>query len=109
MINLKRTSDKKGVARVVTVVLMGLIFAVMLAAGASAAPKERYSDGGPDPKGNVITRGSHGGSHDVLGGAEGSALPFTGADITLFIATGLAAIGTGLFIVRRSRTQEDFS
>jgi LPXTG-motif cell wall-anchored protein len=38
---------------------------------------------------------------------EGSnnALPFTGADITLFVVIGLAAIGTGIFIVRRTRPQ----
>lgn len=34
---------------------------------------------------------------------EGGALPFTGADITLFVVIGLAAIGTGAVIIRKSR------
>ena len=40
---------------------------------------------------------------------SGGALPFTGADITLFVATGLAAIGTGAVIVRRSRVKKSES
>lgn len=87
--------------------MMVFLFAVMLAATASAAPRERYSDGSSDTKGSTITRQDP--QSDVLGGTEGpqgSALPFTGADITLFVATGLAAIGTGAFIVRRARTRE---
>jgi LPXTG-motif cell wall-anchored protein len=31
------------------------------------------------------------------------ALPFTGADLTLFVAIGLGAIGAGAMIVRRTR------
>jgi hypothetical protein len=34
---------------------------------------------------------------------DGGALPFTGADITLFVVIGLTAIGTGAVIIRRSR------
>ena len=30
-------------------------------------------------------------------------LPFTGADLTLFLATGVAAVGTGAIVVRRTR------
>ena len=39
-------------------------------------------------------------------GDRGEELPFTGADLTLFVATGLAAIGTGAVIVRRTRSKE---
>ena len=34
---------------------------------------------------------------------ESGSLPFTGADITLFVVIGLAAIGTGAVIVRKTR------
>jgi LPXTG-motif cell wall-anchored protein len=34
---------------------------------------------------------------------EGETLPFTGADITLFVVIGLAAIGSGALIIRKSR------
>lgn len=34
-----------------------------------------------------------------------SNLPFTGADVTLFVITGLAAIGTGMVLVRRTRAR----
>ena len=34
-------------------------------------------------------------------------LPFTGADLTLFIATGVAAVGTGAIVVRRTRPKKD--
>ncbi|MFN2595272.1 MAG: LPXTG cell wall anchor domain-containing protein [Actinomycetota bacterium] len=36
-------------------------------------------------------------------------LPFTGADVTLFVLTGLAAIGIGFVIVRRTRTRKQES
>jgi LPXTG-motif cell wall-anchored protein len=34
---------------------------------------------------------------------SGETLPFTGADLTLFVAIGLGAIGAGGMIVRRTR------
>ena len=37
-------------------------------------------------------------------GCEGP-LPFTGADLTLFIVTGFAAIATGAVLVRRTRAR----
>jgi hypothetical protein len=105
VIELTKKSDTARLGRGVAVALMALVFALMLAVTANAAPpKERYSDDGP-PEGGVITRDQP----DVLGGTEpeGGALPFTGADITLFVATGLAAVGTGMFIVRRARSREN--
>lgn len=36
-------------------------------------------------------------------------LPFTGADLTLFAATGFAAIGTGTVIVRATRSRKSRS
>jgi hypothetical protein len=36
-------------------------------------------------------------------------LPFTGADVTLFIITGVAAIATGTVLVRRTRARRQTS
>jgi hypothetical protein len=36
-----------------------------------------------------------------------NSMPITGADLTLFIITGLAAIATGLVIVRRTRSRRE--
>jgi LPXTG-motif cell wall-anchored protein len=38
-------------------------------------------------------------------GDEG--LPTTGANLTLFAATGIIAVGTGVFIVSRARSRRD--
>ena len=76
-------------------VLVGLL---MLALPASA--QQRISGGNlqeprnPNIQGITEERGVT---------SEGDTLPFTGADITLFVVIGLAAIGTGAVIMRRSR------
>jgi LPXTG-motif cell wall-anchored protein len=37
---------------------------------------------------------------------ESGTLPFTGADVTLFLVIGLSAIGAGTILVRRTRRAE---
>jgi hypothetical protein len=37
--------------------------------------------------------------------SEDSPLPFTGADVTLFLVTGLALVATGTVLVRRNRSR----
>jgi hypothetical protein len=37
--------------------------------------------------------------------SEDSPLPFTGADVTLFLVTGVALVATGAVLVRRNRTR----
>ena len=37
------------------------------------------------------------------GGTPDSPLPFTGADVTLFVITGAALVATGVVVVRRTR------
>ena len=34
-------------------------------------------------------------------------LPFTGADVTLFLITGAALVGTGMIVVRRTRAKNN--
>lgn len=38
-------------------------------------------------------------------GCEDEVLPFTGADLTLFVVTGLAFVATGVVLVRRTRAR----
>jgi uncharacterized surface anchored protein len=40
-------------------------------------------------------------------GCEDRVLPFTGADLTLFIVTGLALVATGVVLVRRTRARRE--
>ena len=37
---------------------------------------------------------------------SGETLPFTGADVTLFVITGAALVATGMLVVRRSRASK---
>jgi hypothetical protein len=65
----------------------------------------------PKVKGETLTsvegetasfEGGTGGTGGTGGGT--TVLPFTGADITLFLVIGLAAIGAGAALVRRARS-----
>lgn len=38
---------------------------------------------------------------------EPESLPFTGADLTLFIVAGLSAVGIGMLVVRRTRRRQE--
>src|SRR3712207_3536002 len=40
-------------------------------------------------------------------GCEDEVLPFTGADLTLFVVTGLAFVATGVVLVRRTRARRE--
>lgn len=40
-------------------------------------------------------------------GCEDEVLPFTGADLTLFLVTGLAFVATGVVLVRRTRARRE--
>ena len=39
--------------------------------------------------------------------AEPESLPFTGADLTLFVVAGLSAVGIGMLVVRRTRRRQE--
>jgi hypothetical protein len=62
----------------------------------------------PKAKGETLTsvEGETASFESGTGGTGGgtTVLPFTGADITLFLVIGLAAIGAGAALVRRART-----
>ena len=91
-------------------IMIGLLvaaLAVVFFAGTALAQEDPYEDVGPD----IHQRFGPDVADDTQErgqtppASEGT-LPFTGADLTLFLATGLAAIGTGTVIVRRARSAE---
>jgi hypothetical protein len=94
--------------RAIKIVLVGTVAAVVL--GMVAGPAFATSGGARPPKGNNFHR-----SHPTVQGATvlrgagssssvaGSALPFTGAQLTLVTAIGLLTIAAGSGLVLRSR------
>lgn len=75
--------------------------ALLWLAGPAMAQQDPYPPGGGVEGQNEGRDGSVSGSSDADG------LPFTGAEITLYSAVGLGAIGAGVLILRRTRTRTD--
>jgi hypothetical protein len=78
---------------------------LMTLSSAALAQQEGYSNNEPDTEVRFGTTNQPSVDEDAAAG-EGL-LPFTGADLTLFVATGLAAIGTGVVVLRRTRPREE--
>ena len=76
--------------------------ALLWLAGPAMAQQDPYPPGGGVEGANEGRNGDVSGSNE----AEGD-LPFTGAEITLYSAVGLGAIGAGVLILRRTRTKTD--
>ncbi|MDQ1445415.1 MAG: hypothetical protein QOI20_1879 [Acidimicrobiaceae bacterium] len=81
-------------------VLGGLLFVGALAVPA-AAHAEDYVGNGPQVIGNQFSRGDA--PPAVAPATQGRGLPITGSDVAGLTAIGLAAVGTGTVLVRRSR------
>lgn len=79
------------------VVLGALALSLSLMTGRAGAQAEPYSSATPSiaPTRIVVQH------EDPT--EPGAVLPFTGADLSLFAATGVAAIATGAFVLRRAR------
>lgn len=81
----------------------------MLVAGAALAcvtagpafAQTSYVGGNTEVRGNNETRPAP--RADVAGAGESRGLPITGGDVAGLTAIGLAAVGTGSVLVRRSR------
>ena len=54
---------------------------------------------GPEVESDVLTR------PETSPDDSGETLPFTGADVTLFVITGAALVATGMLVVRRTRAR----
>jgi LPXTG-motif cell wall-anchored protein len=79
--------------------------ALLWLAGPAMAQQDPYPPGGGVEGEN---QGQDGQDGNVSGSTEAEGdLPFTGAEITLYSAVGLGAIGAGVLILRRTRTKTD--
>ena len=101
--NRKRSTK---IALVAAVMMIAGMIVLALTGPAAAQGKDPYSNRGPKVLPQVIERDTPDRPQviDDSSRREGE-LPFTGADLTLFMATGLAAVATGTVIVRRTRTR----
>jgi hypothetical protein len=87
---------------VVVAISVAILLALAAFSSAALAQQEGYSENQPD----VDVRFGTQNQPSIEEEGEGL-LPFTGADLTLFVATGLAAIGTGVVVLRRTRPREE--
>lgn len=81
--------------RLAGIAAIGTIGVLAPAAHAGAAP---YPNGGDTP--DVAPQTTE---VSPAGAAKPSTLPFTGGDIAQIAALGVASVGAGTFVVRRSR------
>jgi hypothetical protein len=102
-------SRYKRMAAIVVISVLALSGALMMM-GTALAQQDPYGNGTPPVVSpNVITRPTDQPASNLLRrspnvqGTPTQTLPFTGADLTLFVATGLGAIATGAVIMHRSR------
>jgi hypothetical protein len=103
---------KGRLALVVLALMVGVMSALFLVGAAAAQQEDPYSNDGPKVLPTVIQRGEPERPPAVSpqevppeDSSERQPLPFTGADLTLFVATGLAAVATGGVILRRTRSR----
>jgi hypothetical protein len=89
---------------------LGLMMVLSMTGAAGAQEKDPYAPKGPNVLPSVIERGEPERPPAVEPERippedSNNRLPFTGADITLFAATGMAAVVTGGVILRRTRSR----
>lgn len=89
--------------KALAVAMLASLLLVMVSAAALAQEESGTVRGNTEPP-EVQADTVNQAPAEVQGGAN--TLPFTGADITLFVIIGVAAIGTGTLIVRRTRASE---
>jgi hypothetical protein len=104
---IHKRNNARGVLLLVTGALAGLVAAIALSSGTASAQVEPYSSSPPTVSPTRTSRiNTPPPERNPLEDPDNT-LPFTGADLTLFLATGVAAVGTGAFVVRRTRPKKD--
>lgn len=99
------------IALLITALLIATMAATMVV-GPASAQTDPYNGGSPTIIGTITNTGTP--PEEILPSRHTnipppdiqpnrSGLPFTGADVTLFAATGLALVGTGSLLWRRTR------
>lgn len=95
---------------VASILMLATVAALAASSSAVAKPCDPYAKKPCKPivKPTVL-RTDHGRPNDdeivIPNRQERDPLPFTGADLTLFAATGFAAVGTGTVLVRATRAR----
>jgi uncharacterized surface anchored protein len=98
--------------RLKSIVVAAIVCALMSMTGAALAQSGTVHK--PKVKAQTVTKGdvsgedttTLGGTQTTSGATQGSpVLPFTGADITLFVLIGVGAIVAGAILVRRTRAE----
>jgi LPXTG-motif cell wall-anchored protein len=100
MKNDKRSKMRKSAAVIVAAVILALSVASSAAAQYPPKVKGNQIQGNEQPQR----------SEEPLVLPQQTApdnLPFTGADLTLFVIAGLATVGVGIIVVRRTRRREE--
>ena len=91
------------------VLMLATLAALTIASSASAKPCDPYTKNCKPIVKPTVIRTDHGrpDDHEIVipNREERGPLPFTGADLTLFAATGFAAVGTGTILVRATRSR----
>jgi uncharacterized surface anchored protein len=78
------------------------LFVVVLAPAASAQPSGGHVDKPEVLSQTVEPSGATQGTQTT---PQPNQLPFTGADVTLFLVVGMGAIATGTFLLHRTRAE----
>lgn len=97
------------IALLASTVMLAGVAALSIGSSAAAKPCDPYTKKCKPIVKPTIQRTDHGRptDHEIVipNRQERGPLPFTGADLTLFAATGFAAVGTGTVLVRSTRSR----
>jgi hypothetical protein len=108
---MERTASERKHARSALLFITGLIgtmmAALMLSSGPASAQVEPYPPTPPTVSPTRTARINTPPPERNPLEDPPDTLPFTGADLTLFLATGVAAVGTGAIVVRRTRPKKN--
>src|SRR5687767_15751693 len=110
-----KTTEVRRTGRIALFVASIMVLATLVAFASSAVAKpcDPYTKPCKPIVKPTIQRTDHGRPDDkeivIPDRQERGPLPFTGADLTLFAATGFAAVGTGSILLRASRSRRSRS
>lgn len=98
------------IALLASLLMLACVAAFTITSSAAAKPCDPYTKKCKPIVKPTVIRTDHGKPNDqeivIPNREERDPLPFTGADLTLFAATGFAAVGTGTILVRATRARK---